>query len=116
MANGEHNADGSEYPTAEALTAAIDAVWGDGWNVDYAGCGEDEDDGDSRAHIDFTWSQCDGCHSQLGGSRCVGFAWRIRPHTFEVARFTGAVVCSVCGLLPLDGEDEATPCLLPATV
>ena len=99
LANGEHNAEYSEYPTLEVLAAAIDENWpaAEGWRIDYAGCtdpGDDEaldddDDDEQFWHIDFTRSACDGCGSRLGGSRCQGFAWRKRPD---------AETCKRCGL------------------
>jgi len=32
------------------------------------------------------------------------------PHDWQQGRFTGAVMCSRCGLLPLDDEDYASEC------
>ena len=125
LANGEHYAEGSEYPTLEALVAAQDKQWpsAEGWNLDYAGCldpsecehedGEDEDGGPcehaDRWHIDFTWSHCDGCGSRLGGGRCVGYAWRKRRKCHacvKSALLRSPRVCdnSACVAFPRDSE------------
>ena len=118
LANGEYNEDAGAWESVEALTDAIDKKWpeAEGWHIEYAGCTDPDDDDtpedDARYHINFTWSACDGCGSTLGGSRCQGYAWRVRPHVWQRARFTGVETCERCHLLPLDADDDATPCVV----
>jgi hypothetical protein len=61
------NGDAGDGVDHDALVQSIDEYWptNEGWRIDVCEDGED-----------FSWSWCDACGSNLGGSRMHATAWR----------------------------------------
>lgn len=68
LANGECPDD----TDTELHALKMAAVWGDAEIT--LGALDEDDDGDGPEPF-FSWSPCDGCHSQLGGDRELATAW-----------------------------------------
>ena len=86
LANGETNPEWTEEQEAEFI-AAIDEKWPADW-VLAPGCSHDshnwsdaetvtDEDRDACDEGGFSWTQCDGCGSTLGGSRYPAGAFKV---------------------------------------
>ena len=82
LANGEVS-DGEGNDLTDAHAARMQAVWRD-TEITLGHLSEPNDDGEyDEPEPWFSWSQCDGCRSNLGGDREYATAWVIPS---EVAR------------------------------
>jgi hypothetical protein len=78
LANGEVTDSNGDDITA-AHVAKMVTVWGEGFDITPGSIGAD--DGEAF----FSWRQCDGCGSTLGGDRHSATAWVEVPRTAQMA-------------------------------
>ena len=99
------------------LAPEWEPLWRAAWqaSADYRGAREawvEPSDGPNewrdacdRVGIDWRWCEPEGSPYRADADVLV-----YPSHDWQTARFTGAITCSRCGLLPLDEDDRATVC------